>query len=395
MSDDSSSIDSNLSSDFSSDSNSDLDSDSDTNSGTDKGVLIMGNKIGSGNYGTIVNSFFYENDNVITDYKGKRLYPGVEYAIKILSSAEALQEIGILVKLGDSPYVMKYFGWAHVPNEKDKRAMVLEKLAFTLFDRISKSNIYLRRTNYSNLVLEMFKALRFLDSKNIAHLDLHSNNVMFQKNYPFSRPKVIDFGWAQDTQGYSFMPPFYLDSSEPWRCWHPPEQRVFRKGSVSNAYMYELCTTKFDMYTMAVNLIHLIYDSSKNENMDTAEFHVLMTQTILRLNTADFRFSVLDEIDTKRRVQGQPGLYPTETQIVDDVFIVSTGMDAIHTCFKRGSDGFPKLFLCMPDYLGRVLKGCLMFEKQRLSASDAVNSLQFAEGSSSASASGTVARLRF
>ena len=75
--------------------------------------------------------------------------------------------------------------------------------------------------------------------------------------------RLLTLAGLQILQGTSFVP-FDLPDTEPYRIFHPPEQRVFAGGM----YQYGMCTTKFDVYSMAVNLIELVYDSSEKRAVD-------------------------------------------------------------------------------------------------------------------------------
>ena len=321
-----------------------------------QGVLIMGGTVGSGTYGHVVNSFFYNKKLVITDYEGEPLESNAQYAIKVQRKSEVENEIAVLKRLGTSRFIVKCYGKANLPQGystlEDAQAMVMELLNETLKARSSVHiDLNKRRTFFPTLLLEMFRAVEFLHSNNIAHLDLHAGNIMFGKNK--YRPKLIDFGLAKLTNK-PFVP-FKMKEDSAIRKWHPPEQfGTKEQGRV----IYGKCTKKFDVYSMAMNMIELVYDPSKNKNINEKRFDFLILRTLLHLNAG---------VHLKFKFVSKP------TQLHEDIRVRSGD---IYTCFERGSDGFPKLYLHMPVHIGNVLKRCLMFEAERPTASEVVNLIE-------------------
>lgn len=347
-----------------------------------RGILILGKKVGSGAFGSVVNSIYYEPDTPesrITNYVGEPLQPRKHYAVKIQDKDETAIEMDILGKLGVSPYIMKVYGTGDIPGRSDVNALVSDMYTQTLDNRIKKETIGTRRRNFPRLVLQMFDAVAYLASKNIVHRDLHAGNIMFGTD-PYSDPKIIDFGWSADTGGGSFVPFPGMPATEPYRIFHPPEQRVL----VAGGYEYGRCTTKFDVYSMATNLIELVYDSSKNRAFDWSgtmprDFNLLMLCTILKIpieesEIAYSRYRTLDRLDRIRRQNGGKA-YPDSSRMIECSIMISQTVDNICTHFEE-RNGYVRLCLSMPGYISQVLHDCLELEATRPTAAQAVQMLQ-------------------
>ena len=75
-------------------------------SSSSRGILILGKQVGSGAFGSVVNSIYYEPDTPesrVVDYTGKPLQPRKHYAVKIQDVEETKIEIDILTKLVSLP----------------------------------------------------------------------------------------------------------------------------------------------------------------------------------------------------------------------------------------------------------------------------------------------------
>jgi len=229
----------------------------------------------------------------------------------------------------------------------------------------------------------MFEAVAVLASKNIIHRDLHSGNIMFGPD-PYHNPKIIDFGWSEDTQGRKFKP-FTFDEKQPYRLYHPPEQRQW--SIILQSHSYRKCTTKFDVYSMAAALIELIYDRTKNDSSLLRSFETLMLSCLFGLSGVElFRnsYGYLDGFDTHRRQHGRANIYPSDSRIVGVVEVVDSR--DIYSCFRESGGGV-HLVLHMPRALGNTLKRCLRFERARPTARQVVQTLQGNVSSSSSSSS--------
>ena len=370
-------------------------------SSSSRGILILGKQVGSGAFGSVVNSIYYEPDTPesrVVDYTGKPLQPRKHYAVKIQDVEETKIEIDILTKLGESPYIMKVYGIGNVPNRTDVNALVSDMYNQTLDNRIRKESIVTRRRNFADLTRQMFEAVAFLASKDIVHRDLHSGNIMFGSN-SYGEPKIIDFGWSADTGGNAFVP-FDLPDTEPYRIFHPPEQRVFAGGM----YQYGMCTTKFDVYSMAVNLIELVYDSSKNRAVDWSgtmprDFNVLMICVILKIpmqsiELAYKRYKDMDKVDRYYRREMGKQLYPDSARMVECSIMESQTVDNICSYFVE-REGYVKLILSMPGILGEVLHDCLELDATRPTAAEAAQRLRGPSLSSDVMSSSAFLKLRF
>lgn len=350
-------------------------------SANQRGILILGKQVGSGAYGSVVNSIYYEpntSNSRITNYVGEDLQPRKHYAVKIQDIEETKIEMNILRKLGNSPYIMKVYGTGNIPGQTDKNALVSDMYTQTLGDRIKKESIETRRRNFSALTCQMFEAVAVLASKNIMHRDLHSGNIMFGSD-PYASPKIIDFGWSVDTRGRAIVPfeDDIISDDSPYRIFHPPEQRVFVRHGI---YQYGQCTTKFDVYSMALNLVELVYDSSKNQihRRVPDDFNVLMICALLRIplrasERAYGRFSDFDHTDMQMRMTGTR-LYPDARRIMNCVHLEVTN-GALCSYFVQ-SRAYVKLCLSMPRHIGLVLKSCLQIEGSRPTAAQAVQQLR-------------------
>ena len=370
-------------------------------SSSSRGILILGKQVGSGAFGSVVNSIYYEPDTPesrVVDYTGKPLQPRKHYAVKIQDVEETKIEIDILSKLGESPYIMKVYGIGNVPNRTDVNALVSDMYNQTLDNRIRKESIVTRRRNFADLTRQMFEAVNVLASKDIVHRDLHSGNIMFGSN-SYGEPKIIDFGWSADTEGDAFVP-FDLPDTEPYRIFHPPEQRVFAGGM----YQYGMCTTKFDVYSMAVNLIELVYDSSKNRAVDWSgtmprDFNVLMICTLLKLpiqssELAYGRYKKMDKVDKHFRRTRNRTLYPNDTRMTECTFLESQ-TEANACSYFEERDGYVRLCLSMPMSIGLVLRECLQVEQARPTAAEALQKLRGPSLSSDVMSSSAFLKLRF
>jgi len=320
-----------------------------------EGVLIFGKKIGGGVFGDIVNATFYKKRLVLDDYRGEALESSTKYAIKVPKGEDLQLEMDNLKLLGTSPYIIKVYGTATIPspNQQGRMVLVMELLSTTLGQKLKKP-ISIRRYAFPKLLKNAFEAVAFLDSKKFVHRDLHYNNVMFGNS---DVPKLIDFGLAKQVED-QFVP--FPALNDNWRVFHPPEQRMMLNGR----YRYGMCTRKFDVYSMAMNMIEFVHDQAKN--LIPGLFHMLIRQTILRSSSDNFNFSYLD---TQNK-------YPTPTSLNECIIVEASSPSDIHTYFRQGFGGLPNLVLHMPVRLGSILKRCLMFDRNRPSARDVLTAIR-------------------
>ena len=327
---------------------------------------------------------------------GQPLQSRRHYAVKIQEKEETKHEMEILRKLGESPYIMKVYGRGDVPGETKMDAMVGDMYTQTLDDRIKKESIDTKRRNIQWLTMQMFEAVAFLASKNIIHRDLHSGNIMFGDD-PYSDPKIIDFGWsAEALPNRSFVPFPRMPPSEPYRTFHPPEQRVFRGGR----YQYGMCTTKFDVYSMVMNLIELIYDPQKNQQYLPKDFRLLMIATLFGLPVSQAEwyayrgFMGIDIKDKRARRAGRAPIYPDARRMVECVVLVSDTPSNACTYFRQ-DEGICRLCIRMPIATGEILAKCLRVEAERPTAAQVVQMLQGGSLSSDVMSSTAFLKLRF
>ena len=233
--------------------------------------------------------------------------------------------------------------------------MVVEKLDTTLFQHFTYS-IQRRRAGFVRTAFQMFEAIAFLESKQVVHLDLHGGNIMFRGDDPV----LIDFGLAEQTRGGSIIP-YSNRRLRGWRHWHPPEQRVWD----GTACKYAPITTKYDVFSIAVNLLNLIYDPGQNEGrLRTNEFHILLTKALLQTNESDFRFETLDT----RLKNGFDTGTGSSVEIMTPVLPMT--LHTMYTCFRV--DEHPILQLYMPGSLAEIFKRCVLYERWRPLASKIV-----------------------
>lgn len=325
----------------------------------ESGVLILGPKLGRGSYGSVVKGTFHTPDDIVTGYKGFPLDSHTTYGIKYQDKRETEHEVMILRMLGhESEYIVTFYGTATPPDSNENSLlMVVEKLDTTLFQHFTYS-IQRRRAGFVRTAFQMFEAIAFLESKQVVHLDLHGGNIMFRGDDPV----LIDFGLAEQTRGGSITP-FSNRRLTRWRHWHPPEQRIWD----GTACKYAPITTRFDVFSIAVNLLNLIYDPGQNEGgLRTNEFHILLTRALLQTNESDFRFVTLD----KRLKEG----FETGTGSSVETVPTSTGLSQIYTRFRRAGE-HPILQLHMPGKLAELFKRCLFYERWRPLASKIVEDL--------------------
>lgn len=365
-----------------------------------RGVLILGKQVGAGAFGSVVNSIYYDPDapkSKIINYVGEPLQPRKHYAVKIQDKDETKHEMKILRKLGESPYIMKVYGRGDVPGETKMDAMVSDMYTQTLDNRTRKESIETRRRNFHKLTQQMFEAVAVMASKNIIHRDLHAGNIMFGSN-PYGEPKIIDFGWSAEAPPNGLFIPFPgMPDSEPYRIFHPPEQRMLLDG----IYQYGPCSTKFDVWSMAVNLIELVYDSSKNRAVHWSgtmprDFDLLMRCTILGIHPRSEianSYTSLDSLDRARR-RGGGKTYPDAARMVECSYMESETVDNICSYFEEKM-GEVRLVLSMPTQLGEVLHDCLALEASRPTAASVVQRLQGPSLSSAVASSSAFLKLRF
>lgn len=326
------------------------------------GVLIMSrSRLGSGSYGWVVKGTFHNPDLVITNYEGTPLMEEVTYAIKVQNKQETEHEVAILRMLGIHDYIMTLYGTAKPPDGNEKYLMmVVEKADKTLFQCCNTSiHISMRRAGFVRTAFQMFEAIAFLESRQVVHLDLHSGNIMFKGDDPM----LIDFGLAKVTGGGSIVP-FTGNSVTRWRYWHPPEQRVWD----GNTCKYAPVTTKYDVFSIAVNLLSLIYDPRQNEGrLGTNDFYILLKRALLQTNESDFRFVTLD----KRLKEGFDTGTGSSVEIMTPV--LSMTLKTMYTCFRI--DEHPILQLYMPGRLAEIFKRCVLYERWRPLASKIVKDI--------------------
>lgn len=327
----------------------------------ESGVLILGPKLGKGSYGSVVKGTFHTPDNILTDFISLYpLSPDITYGIKYQDKRETEHEVMILLTLGnESDYIMTFYGTAKPPDGNENfLLMVVEKLDTTLSQHLTYS-IHTRRTGFVRTAFQMFEAIAFLESKQVVHLDLHPGNIMFRGDDPV----LIDFGLAEETRGGSITP-FSGRRLTRWRHWHPPEQRVW-DGTTCK---YAPITTKYDVFSIAVNLLNLIYDPRQNEGrLGTNEFHILLTKALLQTNESDFRFETLDT----RLKNGFDTGTGSSVEIMTPALPMT--LKTMYTCFRAGER--PILQLYMPGRLAEIFKRCVLYERWRPLASKIVEDL--------------------
>ena len=345
-----------------------------------------------------MNSIYYEPntpESRVVDYDGEPLQPRKHYAVKIQSVSDTQHEVQMLRFIGQSPYILKLYGAGKLPNRTDVSVMVTDMYKHVLKDRIKNETIKTRRRNFLELMVQMFSGIAFLDSKKVVHLDLHSGNVMFA-NVPYRDPKIIDFGMSEFTDGRPFIPYPNLRSDNPYRTFHPPEQRVLREGR----YQYGICTTKFDVYSMAMNLIELIYDPSKNSASLPRDFRLLMIATLFGLSVTQAEwysyrsFRGIDIKDKRLRRGGRTRIYPDARRMVECVILVSDSISNACTYFRQ-DEGICKLCIRMPIATGEILAKCLRVDAERPTAAEVVLTLQGPSLSSDVVSSNAFLKLRF
>jgi len=143
------------------------------------------------------------------------------------------------------------------------------------------------------------------------------------------------------------------------------------------------CTAKYDVYSVAVEMIRFLYLSDP-----TLSFDDLMRMCILRTNDP--------KIKTFQQIENAPGVeYPTNETLLEVIRLEDSGISGqhMHSGFGYDESGKRNLVLCMPfGYdasgqprrvasgfsLGKTLKMCLMFEDLRYTAQKALQMIHFA-----------------
>ena len=255
------------------------------------------------------------------------------------------------------------------------KVMVMERLYDTLKDRAGNMPHAQKTAVFVPYLRGLFSALEFLAEHNIVHTDLHWRNIMFDRNR--DAPILIDFGLAQEIKQNKFVQfPFRENPNHRWRRWHPPEQRVrvvtdpavdSDMDRYSGVFEYKSthCTAKYDVYSVAVEMIRFLYFPAIGSQLG---FDDLMRMCIL--HTKNPNIKTFEQIENAK-------LWITNETLEEELRLVTHADvdDAMHSYFTSDASGYPQLKLFMPTALGKLLKKCLMFEDIRYTAREALDKL--------------------
>ena len=290
--------------------------------------------IGAGSYGEVRKGFFQKRKANRMYYTGRNLKENKEYAVKVQRDEEARKEIRIFRRLGKNLSIGRYYGFGYVLLKNQRRiAMVME-----LYDKnLDKLKMKTKPEDVPKTFLwvakELFSALGFLEQKNVIHMDIKPDNIMFDKN---NFLKLIDFGMAttsssinlenmKEEYGMSYNSPGQM-----YFAW-PPEQ-LLDTGT---------CTNKWDVYSAAVVLLLFLENPDHRLDKNLPYIYYKYWKKIIRNNP---------EAETEFFERTQFNENP-EIQRVSFCNSPTTGRKA--------------LCLTGPQVITRMLTDCLRFESQR------------------------------
>ncbi|KAA6399550.1 MAG: putative Calcium/calmodulin-dependent protein kinase type 1 [Streblomastix strix] len=104
-----------------------------------------------------------------------------------------LKEIEIMNKQ-KHPYIIPLYG---IYDYEDKLCLVMELVTGgELFDKIVDRGSYSER-DASLLMLQMFRAVRYMHQKSIPYCDIKIENILYESDHPLSPVKLSDFGLSR------------------------------------------------------------------------------------------------------------------------------------------------------------------------------------------------------
>jgi len=159
--------------------------------------------LGEGSFNDVYNITYDENKPIVlrllkreksTIKSIKQEQNGLVYQTRI---SKSIEEGGY-----GCPYIAKVYDFG-IYNNRSVYA-ILEKCRMDLFDKMSelhKERIPIDEQHLKNITKQTLEALRCLHEHNIYHLDLKTENIMYNNIETVSDIKLIDFGAAIQSQG--------------------------------------------------------------------------------------------------------------------------------------------------------------------------------------------------
>lgn len=135
--------------------------------------------IGEGSYATVYSFFdpFYNRTFVIKRAKEQLNAKELE---RFRQEYEQMKRLS-------SPYIVEVYRYNGVKNE-----YIMEYMDFTLKDYIEKQKPTIE--NRKNIIYQIFRAFKFIHSKNVLHRDISPANIMIKAYDDVNVVKVCDFG---------------------------------------------------------------------------------------------------------------------------------------------------------------------------------------------------------
>lgn len=142
--------------------------------------MVLGDRLGAGGYGAV--------------YKGFWLSKGSEVAAKKCVGAYNVDmtDANIMRQLGDHPHIVTFFGYIYRTND----TMIIMQLVRngSLYDYLHKKDNKPSLQQSLSWAKQISYAVSFLHSKEIAHLDLKSSNVLLSDTM---EALICDFGTSR------------------------------------------------------------------------------------------------------------------------------------------------------------------------------------------------------
>ena len=88
-----------------------------------------------------------------------------------------------------SPYILEVYNYNNEKNE-----YIMEYINYTLYDYIKNFNSTLDITSRKKIVYQIFRAFKYLHSKNILHRDISPKNILLKCYDDVNVIKLSDFG---------------------------------------------------------------------------------------------------------------------------------------------------------------------------------------------------------
>jgi serine/threonine-protein kinase len=137
--------------------------------------------IGEGSYARV---YKYRDNYYQKDFVLKRAKSDLNEKEKIRFK----QEFDEMAKLA-SPYVIEVYRY-----DAEKEEYIMECMDYTLHDYIEKNNATMKKESRKTIGLQILKAFKYINSKNLLHRDISPSNILIKEYEDSIIVKVSDFG---------------------------------------------------------------------------------------------------------------------------------------------------------------------------------------------------------